>query len=146
MISRIYTKQPSILLTSLILCMVALCAPATVLGQSDEVCDSTQMRCGLVLSGGGAKGLAHIALLELIDSLQIQVDYISGTSMGAVVAGLYSTGYSAAEIKELVRQEDWGRVLSNRLPYDKVDMCEKEDYGTYTLEFPMRRGIPKVPS
>ena len=146
MISRIYTKQPSILLTSLILCMVALCAPATMLGQSDEVCDSTQMRCGLVLSGGGAKGLAHIALLELIDSLQIQVDYISGTSMGAVVAGLYSTGYSAAEIKELVRQEDWGRVLSNRLPYDKVDMCEKEDYGTYTLEFPMRRGIPKVPS
>ena len=74
--------------------------------QSDDICDSTQMRCGLVLSGGGAKGLAHIALLELIDSLQIQVDYISGTSMGAVVAGLYSTGYNAAEIKELVSQED----------------------------------------
>ena len=101
--------------------------------QSDRVCDSTQWRCGLVLSGGGAKGLAHIALLELIDSLQIQVDYLSGTSMGAVVGGLYATGYSAAEIKEMVRQEDWGRVLSNRLPYDKVDMCEKEDYGTYTL-------------
>ena len=114
--------------------------------QSDRVCDSTQMRCGLVLSGGGAKGLAHIALLELIDSLQIQVDYISGTSMGAVVAGLYSTGYNAAEIKELVSQEDWGRILSNRLPYDKVDMCEKEDYGTYTLEFPLHRGVPKAPS
>ena len=108
--------------------------------QSDNVGDSTQMRCGLVLSGGGAKGLAHIALLELIDSLQIQVDYLSGTSMGAVVGGLYATGYSAAEIKEMVRQEDWGRVLSSRLPYDKVDMCEKEDYGTYALEFPMRRG------
>lgn len=114
--------------------------------QSDDICDSTQMRCGLVLSGGGAKGLAHIALLELIDSLQIQVDYISGTSMGAVVAGLYATGYSAAEIKELVSQEDWGRILSNRLPYDKIDMYEKEDYGTYTLEFPLHRGVPKAPS
>ena len=147
MISRIYTKQSSILLTSLILCIIALCAPTTMQGQlSNRVCDSTQMRCGLVLSGGGAKGLAHIALLELIDSLQIQVDYLSGTSMGAVVGGLYATGYSAAEIKEMVRQEDWGRVLSNRLPYDKVDMCEKEDYGTYTLEFPIRRGVPKIPS
>lgn len=147
MISYVYTKRPSILLTSLLLCMVALWTPATMQGQqSDRVCDSTQMRCGLVLSGGGAKGLAHIALLELIDSLQIQVDYISGTSMGAVVAGLYSTGYSAAEIKELVSREDWGRILSNRLPYDKVDMCEKEDYGTYTLEFPLHRGVPKAPS
>ena len=147
MISYVYTKRPSILLASLLLCMVALCTPATMQGQqSDDICDSTQMRCGLVLSGGGAKGLAHIALLELIDSLQIQVDYISGTSMGAVVAGLYSTGYNAAEIKELVSQEDWGRILSNRLPYDKVDMCEKEDYGTYTLEFPLHRGVPKAPS
>ncbi|WP_299282307.1 patatin-like phospholipase family protein [uncultured Porphyromonas sp.] len=127
--------------------MIALCTPATMQGQqSDDICDSTQMRCGLVLSGGGAKGLAHIALLELIDSLQIQVDYISGTSMGAVVAGLYATGYSAAEIKELVSQEDWGRILSNRLPYDKIDMYEKEDYGTYTLEFPLHRGVPKAPS
>lgn len=147
MISYVYTKRPSILLASLLLCMVALCTPATMQGQqSDDICDSTQMRCGLVLSGGGAKGLAHIALLELIDSLQIQVDYLSGTSMGAVVGGLYATGYSAAEIKEMVRQEDWRRILSNRLPYDKVDMCEKEDYGTYTLEFPMRRGVPKIPS
>lgn len=139
-------KQPSILLASLILSIVALCTPFTIRGQSDNVCDSSKIRCGVVLSGGGAKGLAHIALLELIDSLQIQVDYISGTSMGAVVAGLYSAGHRATEIKELVRKEDWGRILSNRLPYDKVDMCEKEDYGIYALEFPMRRGIPKPPS
>ena len=139
-------KQPSVLLASLLLSLVALCTPIMMQGQSDNASDSLKMRCGIVLSGGGAKGLAHIALLELIDSLQIQVDYISGTSMGAVVAGLYSAGHSASQIKELTRQEDWGRILSNRLPYDKVDMCEKEDYGAYALEFPMRRGIPKPPS
>lgn len=104
------------------------------------------MRYGIVPSGGDAKGSVYIVLLELIGSLQIRVDYTSGTSMGAVAAGLYSVGHSASQTKELTRQENWGCILSSRLPYNKVDVYKRGDHGVYTLELPMHRGTPKPPS
>lgn len=138
-------KQLSARLSCLILLLIA--STAVLAAQRETSCsDSTRQHYGVVLSGGGAKGLAHIGLLELIDSLQIQVDYLSGTSMGAVLAGLYSIGYSGAEIKEMVLREDWSHILSNQIPYDKVDMREKEDYAAYALELPIRKGLPRLPS
>ena len=56
------------------------------------------LKVGLVLSGGGAKGLAHIGVLKVIDSLGIQVDYVAGTSMGAIIGALYASGYSGKEL------------------------------------------------
>ena len=61
----------------------------------------TKPKVGLVLSGGGAKGLAHIGVLKVIDSLNIKVDYVGGSSMGAIVGGLYASGYKARQIDSL---------------------------------------------
>ncbi|MCH8553682.1 MAG: patatin-like phospholipase family protein [Schleiferiaceae bacterium] len=70
-------------------------------------------KVGLVLSGGGAKGFAHIGVLEIIDSLGIPIDFVSGTSMGAVVGGLYAIGYSPKEIREIVESVDWNDLISS---------------------------------
>ena len=62
---------------------------------------------GVTLSGGGAKGLAHIGILKAIDSAGIKVDYITGTSMGSIIGGLYAAGYSADQLEKIARKSDW---------------------------------------
>ncbi|MDH4294980.1 MAG: patatin-like phospholipase family protein [Cyclobacteriaceae bacterium] len=92
-------------------------------------------KVGLVLSGGGAKGIAHIGILAAMEEAGLTPDYITGTSMGSIVGGLYAAGYSAAELKALVKRLDWGELLSNRIPFDKVTFEEKPYYGRYLLDF-----------
>lgn len=100
---------------------------------------------GLALSGGGAKGFAHIGILKMIDSLGIKVDYITGTSMGGILGGLYAMGYSGDSLKEVVYNTKWKRVLSNKIPYNKVNISEKDEYNKYIMEFPITNGLPSLP-
>jgi NTE family protein len=101
----------------------------------------TSPKVGLVLSGGGAKGFAHIGLLHLIDSLHIKVDYITGTSMGSVIGGLYAVGYSADSIKKIVLSQSWNMIVSNRVELNGISPDVKEEYGRYIYEMPIdRRG------
>jgi NTE family protein len=65
-------------------------------------------KIGLVLSGGGAKGIAHIGVLKAMEEAGLTPDYISGTSMGSIVGGLYASGYTADELMEVVKNADWG--------------------------------------
>ena len=95
---------------------------------------------GLTLSGGGARGFAHIGLLHVIDSLGLQVDYISGTSMGAIVGGLYAAGYSAREIEELALTIDWERVFGARQGLEYVHPRNRRQSGKSMLELPLERG------
>lgn len=69
--------------------------------------NGTRPRIGLTLSGGGAKGLAHIGILKAIDSAGLNIDYVTGTSMGGIIGALYSVGYSGKEIEELQKDIDW---------------------------------------
>ncbi|BAP31305.1 patatin family phospholipase [Chryseobacterium sp. StRB126] len=101
---------------------------------------------GLALSGGGAKGFAHIGILKMIDSLGIKVDYITGTSMGGILGGLYAMGYNADQLKKTIYKVDWNRILSNKIPYNKVNISEKDEYDKYILEFPVVKGVPTLPS
>ncbi|SIP96989.1 patatin-like phospholipase family protein [Chryseobacterium sp. RU33C] len=101
---------------------------------------------GLALSGGGAKGFAHIGILKMIDSLGIKVDYITGTSMGGILGGLYAMGYNADQLKNTIYKMDWNRILSNKIPYNKVNISEKDEYDKYILEFPVVKGFPTLPS
>lgn len=103
-------------------------------------------RFGLALSGGGAKGFAHIGILKMIDSLGIKVDYITGTSMGGILGGLYAMGYNADQLKKTIYKVDWNRILSNKIPYSKVNISEKDEYDKYILEFPVVKGVPTLPS
>ncbi|AZA76294.1 patatin [Chryseobacterium sp. G0186] len=123
--------------------------------QSQQINDSLNVRLqnitkdtkfGLALSGGGAKGFAHIGILKMIDSLGIKVDYITGTSMGGILGGLYGMGYNADQLKKTIYKVDWNRILSNKIPYNKVNISEKDEYDKYILEFPVVKGIPTLPS
>jgi NTE family protein len=93
-------------------------------------------KIGLVLSGGGAKGLAHIGILKAIDSAGLKVDYITGTSMGSILGGLYAVGYSADSIEKITRGIDWDLLLSNQSSMRSVIMEEKDEYSKYDIELP----------
>lgn len=91
---------------------------------------------GLTLSGGGAKGLAHIGILKAIDSAGLKIDYITGTSMGSVVGGLYAIGYSGDTLEKMARAVDWDLLLSNQSSLRGLFMEEKSEYSKYVVELP----------
>ncbi len=97
-------------------------------------------KIGLCLSGGGAKGLAHIGILKMIDSLGIKIDYITGTSMGSVIGGLYAAGYTGDQIDSLAKTADWELILNQYVPADDINMDEKDEYGKYIIEVPFVKG------
>jgi len=95
-------------------------------------------KIGLTLSGGGAKGLAHIGILKAIDSAGLKVDYITGTSMGAVVGSLYAAGYSGKAIEKIANEIDWNTLFTNNPQYSDVALREKDEFGSYLLKFQSR--------
>jgi len=92
-------------------------------------------KIGLVLSGGGAKGIAHIGVLKVLEELGIRPDYIAGTSMGSIVGGLYAIGYSVAELDSITTRMDWSEVLSDNISLYEVSMEEKAHFNNYISEF-----------
>jgi len=114
------------------------------LGQEKSV-ENTRPKVGLVLSGGGAKGLAHIGVLKVIDSLGIQVDYIGGTSMGAVVGGLYASGYTANQLDSIFSKIDVDALLQDYTPRESKSFYEKRNDEIYALTLPFNNfklGLP----
>jgi len=97
---------------------------------------STRPKIGVTLSGGGAKGFAHIGILQAIDSAGLTVDYITGTSMGSVVGGLYAAGYSGNEIEAIARELDWNILFSTAPQLNAIGIEEKDEFNKYALEVP----------
>jgi NTE family protein len=93
-------------------------------------------KIGITLSGGGAKGLAHIGILKAIDSAGLKIDYITGTSMGGILGGLYAIGYSADSLEKITRNIDWSLLLSNQSSLRSLFMEEKDEYSKYDVELP----------
>jgi NTE family protein len=104
-------------------------------------------RIGLVLSGGGARGLAHVGVLKVLEEQHIRIDAVAGTSMGAIVGGLYASGMSAAEIEREVRTIDWGRVFEPRMERQHLSQRRKEEDFEFSpvLEFGIRNGEVRAP-
>ncbi len=100
-------------------------------------------KVGLVLEGGGALGLAHIGVIQWLEEHRIPVTYVTGTSMGGLVGGLYATGHSAPEIKELIKTVDWDKVLQGQTPYKNYSFRRKQDAAEYPnrLEFGLKKGL-----
>jgi NTE family protein len=88
---------------------------------------------GLVLSGGGAKGAAHIGVLKYIEEMGIPIDYIAGNSMGAVMGGLYALGYSTDEIIEIISGADWERLISNQVDRRESSFSRKLEDQSHLL-------------
>jgi predicted acylesterase/phospholipase RssA len=93
-------------------------------------------KVGLVLSGGGARGAAHIGVLKYIEEMGIPIDYIAGTSMGSIVGGLYAMGYSSDEILDIISSVDWDRLMSNDVDRKKISFENKLAKGTQLLNIP----------
>jgi NTE family protein len=99
-------------------------------------------RIGLVLEGGGALGLAHVGVLQWLEDNRIPVDVIAGTSMGGLIGGVYATGQSPDQVRELIRGIQWNEVLRGVTPYRNLSFRRKEDRREYpnTFEFGLKHG------
>ena len=104
------------------------------------------LKVGLVLSGGGAKGFAHIGVLKVIDSLGIKVDYVAGTSMGAIIGSLYASGYSGKQLDSLFKSLNFDDVISDNLPREAKTFYERVNSEKYVISLPFDNFKLKLPS
>ena len=146
----------SMMLLCAFLCQKAYCwaAPDGVVQYSDRIAGSrdsvlvAEIRArmdsirahrptvALVLSGGGAKGAAHIGVIEYLESIDMPIDMVLGTSMGGLVGGIYALGYPIHELDSIVRTIDWSLALSDRVPREYISYAEKKYKEKYLLSFP----------
>jgi len=110
------------LLASIILC---LCVTPSLAAE--------RLKIGVVLSGGGAKGAAHVGVLKILEEHNIPVDYIAGTSIGAYVAGMYSLGYSASEVEAIMMGVNWDSGYSDTIPRNILSYRDKQLRDRYNI-------------
>ena len=114
----------------------------------DIVLDTTRKtrpKVGLVLSGGGAKGYAHIGALKVLQEMGIEVDYISGTSMGSLVGALFAIGYSPESIEKIVQEQDWGHLLLDKIDRRDLSLEEKTYNEQQFISFPVSKKSIDLP-
>ncbi len=99
--------------------------------------DTARKKVAVVLSGGGAKGMAHIGVLRVIERAGIPIDIITGTSMGALIGGLYSIGYDAETLDSLVKVQDWKTLFSDKVNSREQNLDERRKQHTYLLSRPL---------
>ena len=104
------------------------------------------LKVGLVLSGGGAKGLAHIGALKVIEESGVRIDYIGGTSMGAIIGALYASGYSANQLDSIFRQTDFSTLIQDDIPRSAKTFYEKQEAEKYALVLPFDKFKVGFPS
>lgn len=118
---------------NLFILLIFFCS-VQLMAQDQE--DNGEVKVGLVLSGGGAKGMAHIGALKVIEEAGVKIDYIAGTSMGAIVGALYASGYSATQLDSIFRNIEFNKLISDNLPRGVKTFYEKEDSERYALKLP----------
>lgn len=103
-------------------------------------------KIGLVLSGGGAKGFSHVGVLKVIEAAGVKIDFIGGTSMGAVIGGLYASGYNAQQIDSIVTVTNFDNLLIDYVPRNSKSFYEKRNDELYALVLPFNKfkiGVPQ---
>ena len=117
--------------------MVA-CLSSIVRAQTDSTVvnqnkDQHRAKVGVVLSGGGAKGMAHIGVLKVLEKAGIPIDIVTGTSMGSIIGGLYSIGYNANALDSMVRVQDWSYVITDREDLRRQSLSDRQKQNTYAF-------------
>lgn len=138
------------LVPALLGCWLAALHPVASASDADAgpgTAEPSRPRIGLVLSGGGARGLAHVGVLEALEEQRIPIDAIAGTSMGAVVGGLYASGMTPKEIDELLRGIDWSVAFRDRPARNTLNFRRKQDDREFLVRFPLgiQSGSFRVP-
>lgn len=103
-------------------------------------------RVGLALSGGGSSGMAHVGVLKVMEEAGLRPDLITGVSMGSIVGGLYSIGYSADSLSRLFKYANWDYILSNNIPENKVIFSEKHNFRNSIMSLPITPKKVRLPS
>ena len=129
-------------LFSLLTCMAFLLL-ASLTAYSQDSTQTVRPKVGVVLSGGGAKGAAHIGVLKYIEEMGIPIDYIAGNSMGAVMGGMYALGYSTDEIIDILSTADWNRLISNKVDRRRISYTSKIESRTQLIKIPFSLGTKK---
>ena len=111
----------------------------TVFTQEDK-------RIGLVLSGGTARGLAHVGILKVLEEEKVPVEYVTGTSMGSVIGGLYSVGYTPDEIEKIASEMDWLALFNDSIERKGKGISRNLIEDRNTMVLPMENFVPKIPS
>jgi NTE family protein len=126
--------------------VLALCSPLAAHSEAQPA-PAPRKKIGLALSGGSALGLAHVGVLKWLEENRIPVDYIAGTSMGAIVGALYATGRNSADIERFVRELDWNAAFAPSVPFRHLAFRRKEDRRDFpsTIEFGIGKGL-KLPA
>lgn len=119
---------------SRLLLVVSVLAGA-VAAQAQESTEAARPRVGLVLSGGGARGIAHVGVLKILEQLQVPIDAVAGTSMGALVGGLYASGMTPGEIETLVTSLDWQDAFRDRPPRTALGFRRKQDDRNFLVRY-----------
>ena len=119
-----------------IICGVSLLFISHTAYSQDTTEVKSRAKVGLVLSGGGAKGAAHIGVIKYLEEAGIPIDYITGTSMGSIVGGMYALGYSSDEILDIISSVDWDRLISNKVDRRKISFNRKSEKGAQVLTMP----------
>jgi len=114
-----------------------------LVAQNDQ--NDERPKIGLVLSGGGAKGMAHIGALKVIEQAGIKLDYIGGSSMGAIIGALYASGYTATELDSMFNATNFGTLIQDNLPRSAKTFYEKDDSERYALTLPFNNFKVSVP-
>ena len=131
-------KQKSLILSLLLLAFFS--------AKAQNASTETTPKVGLVLSGGGAKGLAHIGTLKVLDSLGVKVDYIAGTSMGAIIGALYASGYSGNQLDSIFQEIDFDKIINDNLPRSATTFDERANIEKYAIKLPFSNLKIKLPS
>lgn len=101
---------------------------------------------GVALSGGAALGLAHVGVLKVLEEEGIPISYISGTSMGSIVAGMYAAGYSAKDMDSILTTVEWSAMFSERIPQKRMTLARREEGERNLVELTHRWFVPRIPT
>jgi len=123
----------------LLVFLMLICCSLSVMAQQQNEGGKTRPKVGLVLGGGGAKGAAAIGILKELEREKIPVDYIAGTSIGAIIGGLYAQGYRADDLEKLFRSQNWLALLADRDTTLVGKVYKEEDGVIYVFGFPVRK-------
>ena len=121
---------------------------SSIASDPSAAADPHRLRIGLVLSGGGARGAAHIGVLKMLAQMHVPIDAIAGTSMGAVIGGLYASGLSPSEIESLMNSVNWEDAFSELPPRRELSFRRKEENRSFLVKLPLgiRGGKVQLPN
>ena len=114
--------RSSSILSAVLAGMISIAMPPAASGQTTD-----HPKIGLVLAGGGALGVAHVGVIRVLDEIGVPIDYVAGTSMGAIVGGFYAAGMNADQIEEVLANADWDDLFSDKPPREDRDLRRKVD-------------------